>query len=331
MASRLAELERRVARLIELQELGLVEKAALAAQELWSVQRPDAIRVRDGFVALAKPLPGVMSDRHPPARSLGPPLAKLVSSHGVTLRTALMALFVAHCAPSSPKLMNHLPIEPDGEFVGWRDLIVVVADARPGTVRAVSPNDNRVRQIKRAFDRLAQPEVGLIAQPRAGTARRKYEDMRLLHERGVRPTGIAPDYSLPRPTDSVVAIPSDFFRQGWVNVLDDSELAAFLMFRHRTQSAAAGEGVALTGDDRLSRYVQRRSVWDKHQMLADLGLMETVADERRRPDGTVENFAEDGPAAFHRFTMKDEPLAHPALNSGLADLTASAERLASLG
>lgn len=332
MATRRDDLTRRLNRLGELQKLRLVESATAAAQEIWSSQRPAEIRVREGFIALAQPLPGVMSDKHPPARTSGPPLVKLVSSHGLALRTALLALFVAQCSPSSPRAMGNLSIEPNGDAVGWRDLIVSVAEAEPGSVRAVSPTDNRVRQIKSAFDRLATSEIGLISQPRAGTARRKYDDMRLLHERGTRPTGAAPDYSLPRPAEPVVTLPSDFFCQGWVNVLDDSEIAAFLMFRHTTQSAAApNDGVLLTGDDRLSRYVQRRSVWDKHQVLSDLGLMVSIADERRREDGTVENFATEGPGAFHRFKMIDEPLGRPALNSALADLAATADVLDSLG
>lgn len=326
MPDRQAEIARRIIRLRALEAPGMDAAARAAMEDYWAAgHSPTAIKVRHSFVARQTPLPGEVSDRRPPARSTAPPAARLVRSHGVGLRTALMGLFVAQCSTGKAARLGGLVIDPVDASVGWRHLVLAAADSRPDTVQAVTPMDNRIRQIKAAFDLLARPEVGLIELPRAGTPKRRYEDVRLLHEGGVRSTGAAPEYRLPRDDEATISVPVGFFTNGWVHVLDDAEIAAWLMFRHRCAvlESVATSGVELPGVARLTIYGQARTAWDRHKSLTIMGLMRHEADDRRRADGTVEEFPTEGPGSRHRFWVVDEPLGKVALHSVLADFSAA--------
>lgn len=240
-----------------------------------------------------------------------------------------MALFVAQSVKISASKMDGLVPNPEEHGVlGWRHLILAEASHDRASARAATPLDNQVRQIKTAFNRLASDTIGIVVQPRKGTPRSRYKDMFLLNEGGVLPTGRAANYQRPRPAESTVAIPIGFFLNGCVHVLDDSELAPWLMFRHRCGAppappAPAGPPtVELSGQDRLAIYGLARTVWDKHQLLGVLGLMRHEADPRRRRNGSVEEFATLGSGMRHRFQMVDERLSGVAVHSALADIAA---------
>lgn len=169
-------------------------------------------------------------------------------------------------------------------------------------------NDNRARQMKYAFDRLAAPDLGLVVLPRAGQRRDRYRDLQLLNEGGVQPGGTAPIYKRPTANETTIDIPIAFYLNGWVNVLTDAELAAWLMFRHRYQTAlpaAATDGITLGGQVRLARYGLGRTVWDEHKTLSLFGLLRHERDDRRRDDGTVDEYTADGPGRKHRFWVTD--------------------------
>jgi hypothetical protein len=168
--------------------------------------------------------------------------------------------------------------------------------------------------------------VGVVEQRMRGVPRKRYAEMQLLHEGGVRATGPAPAYRTPKPDEPTVSIPIDFFLNGWLNILEDSEIACWLMFRHRCGSPSSYEagfpGVELTGEDRLATYGLARTVWDKHQLLGVFGLVVHQADERRRRDGSVEDYQSMGKGVRHRFRLSDAPLRDPAIFSAIADIAA---------
>lgn len=330
MPSRRGVVERRVVRMQAMQApIDLDGHVRAALRQVWSVGRaPTQILLRRSFVALAAPLRGDLSDAHPPSPASGPPLARLIRPRGVALRTALTAIFVAQCSTGTPAALGDLRVEPTDEQLGWRDLVCVPAEHRPDTVQAATVTDNRIRQVKAALDLLAKPSLGLLSLPRAGTARQRYDQLRLLNEGGVRPAGQAPDYQIPRSNEVVMTMPADFFLNGWLSILDDSEIAAWLMFRHRHQALGGGvdtAGVELSGADRLATYVLKRTIWDQHRILRLMGLMRHDGDDRRRSDGTVDDFLDEGPGSRHRFHMIDTPLGEPAAHSALSSLSAALE------
>ena len=325
MPARRAALERRSSRL---EALGPLDKQVTASlSDVWnSGRKPTEIRVRSSFIALTRPLSGPMSDSSPPPEASRPPLARLITSKGLALRTALTSLFVAQCSLTSPANLQGKVPNPEDDSLGWRHLVLAPAVHDPDSVRAVRLLDNQVRQIKRAFDRLAGAEIGIVEQRRRGVPRKRYEEMQLLHEGGVRATGPAPAYRLPKADEPTVDFPIDFFLNGWLNVLEDSEIASWLMFRHRCGSpsayAAGYAGVELSGEDRLATYGLARTVWDTHQLLGVLGLVVHQADGRRRRDGSVEDYNSMGKGVRHRFRMADTPLGDPAMVSAITDIEA---------
>jgi hypothetical protein len=139
-------LERRAARLTALRPLD--EQARAALSDVWcSGRRPTEIRVRSSFMALATRLPGPMSDSHPPHVALRPPVARLITSKGLALRTALTSLFVAQCSLTTPANMQGMVPNAENDSLGWRHLILAPAVHDPDSVRAASPLDNQVRQV----------------------------------------------------------------------------------------------------------------------------------------------------------------------------------------
>lgn len=306
------------------------DESRISLRQLWeNGRKPDAVKVRESFVRLPRTLGEEFNDSAPPPRDLVPPVARLISPRGAALRVALLAVFVAHCTRGTPAHLANLPVEPETtDQLGWRNLLAPVAAHGPGTVRATTVKDNRILQIKAALDRLAEPEVGLVKLPRAGTPRSKYVDIRLLNESGVRPIGEAPVYKLPLDRERVIEIPAAMFLNGWLNALEDSEIAAWLMFQTASQRTGRPiEGFAIDGDSRVQNYGLRRSVWDRHADLGTYGLMRHEADVRRREDGTVEDAAERGVGERHRFWMLDVGLDQPALPAVLAALSEARDEL----
>jgi hypothetical protein len=281
-----------------------------ALRQVWEDgSQPATIALRPGFVVRDTPLPGAMSDKDPaPATVNRPPLARLVAPRGVALRLELIALFVAQCGHGASSVANTALDPVDG--VGWRHLVLGPSTYTPHSSAAMTQKDNRVRQIRTAFDKLAITEIGLMELPGAGQPSGRYARPRLLVENGTRSTGAASRYRQPQPGASVVTVPANFFLNGWVHVLDDAEIAAWLMFRHRTQLGIS----VLDGEDRLALYTLRLPTWRKHRALDAYRLLEVQADPNRRYDGTMEDRPEHGDGQLHRFAMTDAGLDNLALD-----------------
>lgn len=325
-------LETRVRRLEALRDSDGVDidetvRAALA-QVHRAGKQPDTIRIRRGFVCHTNPASDPVSDRRLPPREQRPPLARLISPRGLALRTQLTALFVAQCARNQPgrRPTVRLPVEArESTQLGWADLIAAVAEHDPDAVRAINRADNRLRQLKAALDTLAQPGLGLVSLPRAGSARTKYEDFDLRDENGAREVGPAVEYLVPRPTEPVVSVPSIFFLNGWIHTLTDSEIAAWLMFRDFSAMDVPEDqraGVHLSGDDRVRYYVLSKDTWENHRMLTRFGLIRVEPAAGRRADGTVEDYDRNEPPLRHRFWVTDVALQQQALPAVLAGVAA---------
>lgn len=272
-----------------------------ALRSVWeSGRKPAAIAVRSGFIVRNSRLTGPMSDRDPaPPPEQRPPLARLVAPRGVALRLELIALFIAQCGAGRRAVATTILDPP--EDIGWRHLVLGPSRSTPGSAAAATQKDNRVRQIRSAFDKLAEVKIGLMELPGAGQPSGKYTHPALLIESGTQPTGPAARYKIPQPGAHVVNVPANFFLNGWIHLLDDAEIAAWLMFRHRTQQGLA----VLDGEDRLALYTLRLPTWRKHQALSAYGLIQVDSDPNRRLDGTMDDRSTHGDGQLHRFSMTD--------------------------
>lgn len=280
-----------------------VETANWNMQALAGGLSNPAVYVRNEFVDMALSgvqLVGDPSDRRLSVKEDRPPAARLITPRGAALRVYLTALFEAQgrVRPGQhPGNKRPLASRPGG-VSSWIDLLA--SDAEPygeGKHRMGVPA-KKTRQMVSAIDRLAKEELVELA----GTGKpgaKKYEGFLLMHELGRRPHGSAMPYTVPVvPQERAFPVPVTLFTRGWVHVLEDSELAFILMmaaFHH----AMGGQSFTIDADTRLLRFGMKHDGYEAHMMLSRLGLVTVIPDDRRRPDGTVEEFHSEGTGLLH--------------------------------
>jgi hypothetical protein len=311
MTSRTALLERRRRRIEELTRENLDERVRTGLRRVWEQGRsPDVVRVRPVFIRTG----GVVHDGRPRAR---PAAARLLRPRGIALRFYLLVLFEAQCrkGPSANATNVMRLAQGDGE-VTWVDLIAVDAADQRRTKEPRTRLDNRVRQVKGALDTLH--EEGLVELERANGARR-YGGFTLMHESGRGELATPRTYTVPKANEGTVNLPVGFFLNGWVHVLQPSEIAIWLMFRDlawRFPNEHLENGVYIYGDARQEEYGLNRDAYEGHDVLRGLGLLQFAPALREGPDGTI-TFRLPSRYDPHRFQLIDEGLSQLAVPATL--------------
>ncbi|MFE7757653.1 hypothetical protein [Streptomyces sp. NPDC057429] len=131
----------------------------------------------------------------------------------------------------------------------------------------------------RTLEELGQ-EDALVSVPRGTRGQRLYEEFSLMEEggRGDMPT---PDhYSVPARSwtaAKTITLPKDFFLKGWIQVLNPSEVATWLILRRMSQWAPTKHrlsGVFLTTRPRMQIFGLRDDAWeDGCGRLREFGLI----------------------------------------------------------
>ena len=290
------------------------------------------IAVRNEFVHMALsgvPLPGDPSDRRLSNKEDRPPAARLITPRGAVLRVFLTALFEAQTRTRPGQHPgNTRPLASRaGGVTSWIDLLA--SDAEPyGTGKhRMSVSAKKTRQMESAIDRLAKEElVELTRTGKPGT--KKYEDFLLMHEGGRRPHGPNLPYNVPVvPPEQAFPVPVTLFTNGWIHVLEDTELS-FILMMAASHHAMGGQPFTITADNRLLRFGMTHDGYEAHMMLSRLALVTVTPDDRRRPDGTVEDFNSEGigaspraqlhpgrlrPRRLHHAQRRNRPAARPRL------------------
>lgn len=280
-----------------------VEKATWSMRALAGASRIPAVWVRNEFVDMA--LSGVQligdpSDRKLSVKDDRPPAARLITPRGAALRVFLTALFEAQTRVrpgQRPGNTRQLATRPGGA-ISWIDLLASDAAPYGEGKHHMSVTAKKTRQMVNAIKRLAKEElVELTGTGKPGA--KKYEGFLLMHEVGRRPHGSAMPYTVPVvPPEQAFPVPVTLFANAWIHVLEDSELAFILMiaaFRH----AMGDQPFMISATDRLHRFGMKHDGYEAHDMLSRLGLVTVTADDRRRPDGTVEEFNSEGKPLPH--------------------------------
>jgi hypothetical protein len=310
--------ERRATRLDHLRQLTAKHQArdvTAALRAEWSEGRkPERIYLRRSFARLDKPIMGAFSDRKLPPRKMRPPATRLIAPRGVTLQTFLTVLFVAQCglAPGKHYRTRRRVVPRPKDDSGrrpWPDLIAAAADHRPGPDSYLSSEDNRLRQIKSALNRLASDDIRLVEFPNANALSAKYEGFRLLEESGRLDRASRVRYTVPEDGEDVLGIPSTFFTNGWHLALTNSEIALLLaLWSERGVATAWQSGVLvrLDGETRIRRYCLSPDAYASHKYLDSFGILEVVPDPNRRADGTYEDYSDGLTPIPHAFRIKEE-------------------------
>jgi hypothetical protein len=100
------------------------------------------------------------------------------------------------------------------------------------------------------------------------------------------------------PPEQAFPVPVTLFTNGWIHVLEDSEIA-FILMMAAAHHATGGQAFTITAEDRLLRFGMKHDGYEAHLMLSRLGVVTVTPDDRRRPDGTVEDFNSEGSALPH--------------------------------
>jgi hypothetical protein len=203
----------------------------------------------------------------------------------------------------------------DGE-VTWVDLVAVDAAGDRRTKEPRTRLDNRIRQVKGAVDTLR--EEGLAELERANGVQR-YAGFTLMHESGRGELATPRIYTVPKANEGTIDLRVGFFLNGWVHVLQPSEIAAWLMFRDlawRFPNQHVENGVYIYGDTRQEEYGLNRDAYEGHAVLRELGLLQFAPLVRRKPDGTITLRL---PSRYdpHRFQLTDEGLSRLAVPTTL--------------
>jgi hypothetical protein len=318
-----AALERRIARLNAMKTS--VNSALESLDRIQAAGRRQVkqIYIRRDFAFRAHPAPGDVSDRRLPPRADRPPATRIMSPRGTALRTYLIALFEAQTRCSAgTHPTNDRPLRARGEAVGWVDLVAPRAPVTSPDSRYAGITDKKLRQLQDALARLSHPEVQLVSLSGPGSATGRYEGFQLLDEAGARKHGDPAPYVVPHRRDAdVFTLPASLFTNGWVHVLEDTELA-FLLMLALCRAAVGEKQVAIPEAMRLLNFGLGRDAYAAYELLKRLNLIEVEVDQQRHTDGKVIDYGKGGEARLHRFKLLDdgfEELAIPSVLKVLGD------------
>lgn len=274
----------------------------LAPAEL-SIRREFSFRLTDPPVAV--------TDRRPAAREHRPSATRLMSSRSAALRLYLTILAVAQKSGWRPASRDN-PLPVAGGF-GWVDL-VAGALKKQGAQRMVTDDrDDRLRTVHSALRALNA--AGLVELPHDDRPKGTYDGFKPLREGGAMLQASVP-YAPPQPREHPMTLPYTFISNGWVHLLEDSEIALLLMVACGLGSLDepdVGQGwVAIPAITRLSRYGLSRDAFDAHRMLDRFGLLDVHGVGRHYDDlSRVSDYGEKAPQ-LHRLALLRDGFAHSA-------------------
>ncbi|MGW4673440.1 hypothetical protein [Streptomyces sp. NPDC004324] len=295
-----------------------------ACQKFAEVESGTLLRVRSGFMFRADPaeLPGDPSDRRLPPPQERPPATRLPSPRGIALKVYLTALFLAQASPPGTHPGNALPLN-NVDTVSWVDLFATPSEpTRKGDRNYVTVRDKKVRQMHSALDRLSADSFRLVHLPNGNKIRGKYEGFQLLHENGVPyGGGDNPDrYMVPTEQGNLPWLPAEFFLNGWIHLLEDTEIN-FLLMLAWLHAQFGAQPVFVASDIRLRQFGLGRDAYEAHRMLDRFGLVDVEEDPNRHfDDSKVTGYAEGTMPKLHRFVLRRDgfnELALPKIRSAI--------------
>lgn len=270
--------------------------------------RPESVVVRRQYVHHGQPKPVEDLRRSLPKKDR-PPAARLITGRDSVLQVHLTALFVAttQTRPGAT-WRNVIPLTKatsSSAALSWMDLLVLHARRAEGCVHSGSRTQNKYRQITWPLGRLR--DDGLVALPRVG-GNWPYEGFTLLREDGISTAAEAVDWRHPTAAEPKIKIPAEFFTRGWVHLLEDSEIAAYLMWLDRHQNGRSSTPFVAHAI-RVGHYGLSRDTYESHQRLEAFRLLDVTEDEHRRDDGRMAGYGREWTAArCHRVALVPDGL-----------------------
>lgn len=165
-----------------------------------------------------------------------------------------------------------LPLTSRGHTeVGWEDLIVS-ASVQGGGSYSRPVDETHAVSARRALRRLANDDIFLVKLPHPFPTKGGHDNLHLYQDMGPRQLDHPVPYTVPDANEKVISIPVDFFLNGWVYVLEDVEVATYLMYR-RLCPYLHPEPAHISSTERKTHYGITQSAWEMYWGLEDGGLL----------------------------------------------------------
>lgn len=269
------------------------------------------LRIRRKMLRLDSPGPNVdTSDRNVTERHQRPPATRLISPRGRTPSFLLTTLLEAQMrlAPGQTATRNKLPVKAENGRTGWTDFVATDAkDATQGRVY-MSVRSKKVRQIQSSLTRLATEN--LIHLPENKDSKRQYDGFMLKREDAAR-TGDNDFYTVPDDVSEYFTVPLTLFTNGWIHVLEDSELIMLLIGARFFADYGDKPHPLNPGARKLHYGLSRDSFEAGHRMLDYLGILNVISDYQRSTNGKVDGYSDRG-AKPHLLRFLPDALNAPA-------------------
>ncbi|NJQ16568.1 hypothetical protein [Streptomyces bohaiensis] len=281
MTHALEVLDRRLRRLRKMEKEGAVDRANQLLTQLWEEgHKPSPVLLRTGLLT---------------SNGKAGALSQLVRPRGVAMRFYLLALFEAQCRlTAGARWTNDRPLEGQRS---WSDLIAIDGaynsrerDYNLDTKQDRTSDSLRLRQVKSALRSLEAigSDTALARVPTTPSDQRSYKRFELMKETGRGRFQTSDIYTVPEPhwnAKEVIRVPTGFYKNGWIQVLQPSEVLTWLTLQHLSQWAHdkhRERGVYLTGQKRITEFGVKRDAWeDSCKQLTHFGLI------KRAPDFTI--------------------------------------------
>lgn len=277
-------------RLRRLERPGLAKEIEEIRERMPGSVPSAGLLLREGFAYREKGISVDASDRKAPPREQRPSATRLITSRGAALRFALMVLAVtqANRKAGSKAHLSGLGIASAGnsDVLGWTDLVASDAEDTRNPDAFITARDKRARTVRTALGTME--ESGLAIFPDRPGSRGRYESFILLDERGKDVLGEAEEYRVPRKPESTFSMAREFITNGWIHVLEDSEIALLLMVACGKGAWPDGGLMAMPSETRLRNYgIHRDSFSAARKTLEWFGLLH-VKEFGRHDDGRAE-------------------------------------------
>ncbi|CAM5673580.1 hypothetical protein MAUB1S_11896 [Mycolicibacterium aubagnense] len=254
----------------------------------------------------------------PLRREHRPSATRLLSPNGIALPFHLIALLEAQARtkPGMKPGPSPLPLKGLGsKKPGWTHLVATSAESSGSGRSRSSVVDKKLRQIHSALKRLRYEN--LIDCPNAAAPRGKFEGFLLTmeDERRRRTNDL---YRVPEHDGSYFTVPLTLFTNGWIYVLEDTELV-LLLITMRSRYLHGDEELTFSGGVRTVHYGVGPDAFEAHRVLEYLGLIDVISDYRRQSDGRVYKYQEQG-AAPHKLVFQPDALENSAFPTFLTEI-----------
>lgn len=293
--------------------------AGAATEALKAVGSPPGVLViRNAFSYLERPVDETLvSDRRAPHRSLRPSATRISTSQGVALRLYLAALAVsqAHTRPGK-RARPDLALGKAG--LGWSDLVATKAETHSTGTVMINYRDKKKLSVRNALKTLQNAK--LVELPGQADSHHSSEaPVIFLHEAGQQKKGDSAPYQVPQHHEvERFLLPAEFITNGWIHVLEDSEITLLLMvccgwgrlMPGADQADILPGEVAIPGGVRLCHYGIHRDPYTRAlKSLRWFGLLEVREVNRHLSDGR----AVDSDLQLHRLKILPDGFERPAI------------------